>query len=422
VRSSSRGDRSREPSSGGVCLSVHALTLARISPKLLGQMHHAFQCFCLGLTLLLSTEASAQRRTREVGRFGLGGDGPVTLVVSATNQGMILAVLGTSAANGAAILDPDEIPAWIDSAGAILSSRPERKARESILYEARNGDMVLQRLLDDAGDHMELVIGSDLASARTRVTGAQMRALMDTLRVAVQATREMTPPRAVAESEAERRSSADSVVATLPAYLDNIVRQIRLRFQPGRGSARADAMFLIRTDGSMTGFRFVRRSGSFAFDLEAQGAVSSAATAFGRPLRMTSEPGVTVALTFRTDPSTGPSVTLTDSPSTEATAGDHVYFEFQVEKRVAPMSGNPRMRYPDMLRSANIEGEVLVQFVVDTTGRVDIATFKVLMSSHDMFSQSVRELVRASRFYPAEIAGRRVKQLVQQPFNFTLPR
>jgi protein TonB len=67
-----------------------------------------------------------------------------------------------------------------------------------------------------------------------------------------------------------------------PGYLENIVRQIALRFRPPRGSPlKAEVMFLIRRDGSINGFRFVQRSGSFTFDLEAQGAVESAATAFG---------------------------------------------------------------------------------------------------------------------------------------------
>lgn len=102
--------------------------------------------------------------------------------------------------------------------------------------------------------------------------------------------------------------------------------------------------------------------------------------------------------------------------------GDQTYFEFQVEKQVAPAPGNSGPRYPDMLRSANVEGEVLVQFVVDTTGRVENGSIKVLKSSHDLFTNSVRSALNGMRFYPAEIGGRKVKQLVQQPFNFTLTR
>jgi protein TonB len=102
--------------------------------------------------------------------------------------------------------------------------------------------------------------------------------------------------------------------------------------------------------------------------------------------------------------------------------GDQTYFEFQVEKQVAPAPGNNPPRYPDMLRSANVEGEVLVQFVVDTTGRVESGSLKILKTSHDLFTNSVRQALNNMRFYPAEIGGRKVKQLVQQPFNFTLTR
>jgi protein TonB len=101
---------------------------------------------------------------------------------------------------------------------------------------------------------------------------------------------------------------------------------------------------------------------------------------------------------------------------------DQTYFEFQVEKQVSVAPGANPPRYPDMLRSANVEGEVLVQFVVDTTGRVDMSQFKVLKSSHDLFTTSVRTSLSQMRFYPAEIGGRKVKQLVQQPFNFTLTK
>jgi len=67
-----------------------------------------------------------------------------------------------------------------------------------------------------------------------------------------------------------------------PGYLENIVRQIALRFRPPRGPAlKAEVMFLIRRDGTVDGFRFIQRSGSFTFDLEAQGAVESAAKVFG---------------------------------------------------------------------------------------------------------------------------------------------
>jgi len=40
-------------------------------------------------------------------------------------------------------------------------------------------------------------------------------------------------------------------------------------------------MFLIHRDGSVTNFRFVTKSGAYAFDLEAQGAIEAASRYFG---------------------------------------------------------------------------------------------------------------------------------------------
>ncbi|MEO8561845.1 MAG: energy transducer TonB [bacterium] len=105
-----------------------------------------------------------------------------------------------------------------------------------------------------------------------------------------------------------------------------------------------------------------------------------------------------------------------------APVGDQPYFEFQVEKQVSQVPGSGNLRYPDMLRSANVEGEVLAQFVVDTTGRYESGTFKVLKSSHEQFTAAVRNALPNMRFYPAEVGGRKVKQLVQQPFTFSLQK
>jgi protein TonB len=101
---------------------------------------------------------------------------------------------------------------------------------------------------------------------------------------------------------------------------------------------------------------------------------------------------------------------------------DQPYFEFQVEKPVVPAPGSTSPRYPDMLRQAGVEGEVLAQFVVDTTGRAEPGSLKILKQSHDLFVQSVRNALPNMRFIPAEVGGRKVKQLVQQPFTFSITR
>lgn len=70
-----------------------------------------------------------------------------------------------------------------------------------------------------------------------------------------------------------------------PEYLRNIYSQILMRWQRPSGNValRAEIFFLIHRDGSISDVQFTHRSGSFAFDLEAQGAIEAAgnANAFG---------------------------------------------------------------------------------------------------------------------------------------------
>jgi TonB family protein len=103
-----------------------------------------------------------------------------------------------------------------------------------------------------------------------------------------------------------------------------------------------------------------------------------------------------------------------------AAAGDSAYFEFQVERQVSAASGNTPPAYPPELRAARIEGRVLVSFVVGTDGRADMSTFKVVRTTHDLFSKAVRDHLPDMIFIPAQIGGHDVKQVVQMPFVFTL--
>jgi protein TonB len=101
---------------------------------------------------------------------------------------------------------------------------------------------------------------------------------------------------------------------------------------------------------------------------------------------------------------------------------DQPLFDFQVEKPASANPSNNPPTYPNQLRAANIEGQVVAKFVVDTTGRADMKTFEVIKSDHDAFTAAVRNSLPNMRFFPAEIGGRKVKQLVQMPFQFSLVR
>ena len=74
------------------------------------------------------------------------------------------------------------------------------------------------------------------------------------------------------------------------------------------------------------------------------------------------------------------------------------------------------------LRRAGLEGQVLAQFVVDSTGRALLDSYTALHSDHPQFTSAVKTALARLRYLPAEVGGRRVPQLVQQTFQFTLNR
>lgn len=72
--------------------------------------------------------------------------------------------------------------------------------------------------------------------------------------------------------------STEGVEFPYPEYLQNIVAQVLRRWQRPSESTplESEVSFMVHRDGTITDLQFVKRSGSFAFDLEAQGAVEEA--------------------------------------------------------------------------------------------------------------------------------------------------
>ena len=101
---------------------------------------------------------------------------------------------------------------------------------------------------------------------------------------------------------------------------------------------------------------------------------------------------------------------------------DQTYFEFQVERPASMLDDSPKPRYPTVLETSGIAGEVQAQFVVTANGKADMDTFKVLKSTNELFTQAVRNVLPRMRFSPAQIGGKPVNQLVQQAFQFAVPQ
>jgi TonB family protein len=101
---------------------------------------------------------------------------------------------------------------------------------------------------------------------------------------------------------------------------------------------------------------------------------------------------------------------------------DSIYTAPAVDKAVMPHAGNPVPAYPPSLRAASIEGSVVARFVVDTAGRAEPKSITFAEATHPLFADAVRQALLRSRYLPALVDGRPVRQLVEQRFAFALNR
>lgn len=124
-------------------------------------------------------------------------------------------------------------------------------------------------------------------------------------------------------------------------------------------------------------------------------------------------------------PTTSPSfseITERPPPVTGSGAGPPpggIHELAQVDRAVAPL-GQLQPDYPSAMSAAGVEGEVLVRFVVDSSGRVEVGSITVLRTSHPQFGYSVQRWLARMHYRPGEVAGTPVRQLVEQRVGFTL--
>jgi TonB family protein len=75
-----------------------------------------------------------------------------------------------------------------------------------------------------------------------------------------------------------------------------------------------------------------------------------------------------------------------------------------------------------LLRQAGVTGRVLVQAIIDTTGRAEPASVKVVQSPNTGFDQPAINYVLGAQFRPARIHGRAVRVLVNLPIDFSIKK
>ncbi len=81
---------------------------------------------------------------------------------------------------------------------------------------------------------------------------------------------------------------------------------------------------------------------------------------------------------------------------------------------------SPPLAYPESLMLAGVEGSVMLRARVDTNGRIDRSSIRVLRSTHRGFEAPAVNMLAGTRFRPAYLEGAPTDAVVEVPVRFEL--
>jgi len=114
--------------------------------------------------------------------------------------------------------------------------------------------------------------------------------------------------------------------------------------------------------------------------------------------------------------------TTAGTPGITPLAPDAAYAVNQVEVAVVLDPRSPLPRFPQLLKDSGVEGVARLQFVVDTLGRVELESVRVVDATHPLFAAAVQATLPRMRFSPARVGNHRVRQLVEFPIEFRISK
>lgn len=109
-------------------------------------------------------------------------------------------------------------------------------------------------------------------------------------------------------------------------------------------------------------------------------------------------------------------------PLAEAASAQNAFTLLDLDSAAVRDPESAAPAYPPLLQMRGVEGMAIVRFVVDSTGRADLASFRLIETSHPLFAAAVRDALPRMKFHAATIGSRKVRQLVEQPFIFRILR
>ena len=96
-----------------------------------------------------------------------------------------------------------------------------------------------------------------------------------------------------------------------------------------------------------------------------------------------------------------------------------LYRESLVEEKPSVLSASPPP-YPEFLKQAGTQGRVLIQAVIDTSGRAEPNSVRILQSPNSAFDPGSRNWILHALFRPARVHGRAVRVLIQVPLDYRI--
>ncbi|HWC74762.1 MAG TPA: TonB family protein [Gemmatimonadales bacterium] len=100
--------------------------------------------------------------------------------------------------------------------------------------------------------------------------------------------------------------------------------------------------------------------------------------------------------------------------------GGHVFGEDGVDEPPQIVS-TPPLEYPPLLREGGVQGRVTMQAIVDTSGRAEPSSLKIIARPSTGFEQSARDYMLHTVFRPGRVNGRAVRVRVRVPIDYKIP-
>lgn len=105
----------------------------------------------------------------------------------------------------------------------------------------------------------------------------------------------------------------------------------------------------------------------------------------------------------------------------DALTEQHSVFTANEVDTPAHLAGNAlEVTYPPDLVASRTTGSAVTEFVVSASGEIERGSIGIVTASHPLFAEAAIKALSVAHYSPAVKGGTAVRQLVQQPFSFSL--